>query len=100
MSRGVQRLATNIPQSNVICVNCWEAFILSQSPSRPRVAQKAPPMGEVGAANLPIGRDLWISLSRYVSKPIRATATNGIRHMCKTIPFQQGIQPLCDIGDH
>ena len=43
--------------------------------------------GEVGAANLPIGLDLWISLSRYVSKPIRATATNGIRHICKTIPF-------------
>jgi hypothetical protein len=56
--------------------------------------------GEVGAANLPIGRDLWISLSRYVSKPIRATAAHSTRHMCKTIPFQQGIQPLCDVGDH
>jgi hypothetical protein len=27
---------------------------------------ETPPMGELGAANLPIGRDLWISLSRYV----------------------------------
>ena len=71
-----------------------------QSPSRPRVAQIAPPIGEVGAANLPIGHDLWISLSRYVLKPIGATATNGISHMCKTIPFQQGIQPLCDVGHH
>ena len=77
--------------------------MLSQSPSRPPhwVAQKSPPNGEVGAANLPIGRDLWSSsLSRYVSKPIGATAANGIRHMCKAIPFQQGIQPLCDVGDH
>jgi hypothetical protein len=56
--------------------------------------------GEAGAANLSIGRDLWISLSRYVSKPIGATAANGIRYMCKAIPFQQGIQTLCDVGHH